>query len=42
MITECDPEKDIKIGMDMELVIDKLYDDEEENEVIAWKFRPVK
>jgi len=42
VIIGCDAEKDLEIGMDMELVIDKLYDDEEENEVMAWKFRPAK
>ncbi len=42
MITGCDAGKDLKIDMDMELVIDKLYDDEEGNEVVGWKFRPSK
>lgn len=34
-------EKTLKIGMEMELIIDKLYEDEQGNEVMAWKFRPV-
>lgn len=31
----------IEIGMEMELVLEQLYIDEEGNEVIGWKFRPV-
>jgi len=42
VIIDCDAEKDLKIGMDMELVFEKYFDDEEGNEVIGWKFRPVK
>ena len=34
-------EKNLKIGMDMELIIDKLYEDEQGNEVVSWKFKPV-
>ncbi len=34
---DCDPEKDLKLGMDVEMVIDALDD-----KVVAWKFRPVK
>ena len=33
--------EDIKIGMELELVVDKLYVDEEGNEVMAFKFKPV-
>ncbi|MFC1982935.1 Zn-ribbon domain-containing OB-fold protein [Chloroflexota bacterium] len=39
-LTENDPMQ-LKIGMELELVIDKLFDDEEGNEVIAFKFRPL-
>ena len=42
IITDCDAEKDLKIDMDMEVIIDKLYDDAEGNEVMGWKFRPAK
>ena len=35
-------EHDLKIGMEMELVIDKLYDDENGNEVLSWMYRPIK
>ena len=31
----------LNVGMDMEVVLEKLYDDDEGNEVLAWKFRPV-
>ena len=34
-------EKTLKVGMEMELIIDKLYEDEEGNEVMSWKFKPV-
>ncbi len=34
-------EKSLKIGMKMELIIDKLYEDEQGNEVVSWKFKPV-
>ena len=33
--------EDIQIGMDLELVVYKLYDDEDGNEVFAFKFKPV-
>ena len=32
--------EDIKIGMELELVVEKLFDDEEGNEVMTWRFRP--
>ncbi len=41
IIVGCDPEKDLQIGAEMELILDKLYDNDQGNEVIAWKFRPV-
>ncbi len=34
-------EEDIKIGMDLELAVEKLFDDESGNEVVTWKFKPV-
>ena len=34
-------EKSLKIGMEMELIRDKLYEDEEGNEVLSWKYKPV-
>ena len=30
-----------KVGDEVELVIEKLYDDDEGNELITYKFRPV-
>lgn len=42
VITGCDAEKDLKIGMNMETVLESLYDDDGGNEVIGWKFRPAK
>ncbi len=39
MLTESDPDK-LKIGMEVELVLDKLYEDNGK-EVITWKFRPI-
>jgi hypothetical protein len=41
MIASGYDEKSLKIGMEMELIIDKLYEDEEGNEVLCWKFKPV-
>ena len=41
-MTDCDPEKDLKLNMEVEVVIEKLYEDEEGNEVMTWKYRPVK
>jgi len=37
---DCDIEK-LKIGMELELVVFKHYEDEKENEVMAFKFKPV-
>lgn len=34
--------EDLKVGMDVELVVEKLGDDEEGNEVMTFKFVPVK
>ena len=31
----------LKVGMDVELVVEKLGEDEEGNEIIAYKFKPV-
>lgn len=39
LVTEHDPNK-IKIGMEMELLVEKLYEDEQGNEVIGFKFKP--
>jgi uncharacterized OB-fold protein len=41
-MTGCDPEKGLKIGMDVETVIEKLQEDKDGNEIMCWRFRPVK
>ena len=33
--------EDMKIGMDVELVVEKQYTDEQGNEFLTWKFRPI-
>jgi uncharacterized OB-fold protein len=33
---------DLKTGMDVELVIEKLRDDADGNEIVSYKFQPVK
>ncbi|MFA5078362.1 MAG: OB-fold domain-containing protein [Dehalococcoidia bacterium] len=35
-------EKNLEVGMDMDVVIEKLYEDSQGNDVMAWKFRPAK
>lgn len=39
ILTESDPEK-LKIGMELELLLEKAYEEDGE-EVVTWKFRPV-
>lgn len=41
LFANCDPEA-LKIGDEVELIIDKLYDDDEGNELITYKFEPIK
>jgi len=31
----------LRVGMDVKLVIEKLFDDEEGNEIVTYKFTPV-
>ena len=31
----------LKIGMEMEIVLEPLYKDSKGNDVMAWKFKPV-
>jgi len=41
LFTDCEPyEEKLKIGMDMDMVIDHLMKDRWENDVICYKFRP--
>ena len=41
LFTDSDPDS-LHIGMEVELVIEKLYEDEEGRELITYKFRPVR
>jgi uncharacterized OB-fold protein len=40
MMTQCDPEK-VKVGMDVELVVEKLYTDGEGADRMTWKWQPI-
>lgn len=43
LITECEPsEQDLKIDMEVELVIAKVKEDAEGNELMSYQFRPLK
>jgi uncharacterized OB-fold protein len=39
LFTDCKFD-DLRIGMDVEMVVEKLHEDEEGNEILAYKFRP--
>jgi uncharacterized OB-fold protein len=42
-MADCEPSEDaLKIGMDVDLVIGKVREDAEGNEIISYQFRPVK
>lgn len=41
LFTDCDPDS-LHIGMEVELVIEKLYEDDQGQELITYKFRPVR
>lgn len=34
--------EELKVGMETEMVIEKLYEDEEGNEIMTYKFKPVR
>jgi len=40
-LTDCKPDE-VKIDMEVELVVEKGWEDEKDNEVIIYKFKPVK
>ncbi len=40
MLTDC-AQEDLKVGLDVELVVESQYEDEAGNEYLTWKFRPV-
>ncbi len=33
--------ENLKIGMEVEMMVDKLFEDEQGREVVGWKFRPL-
>ena len=39
-ISTDDPEG-VEVGVDVELVLERLYVDEDEGEVVTWKFKPI-
>ena len=39
-ISTDDPEG-VAVGVEVELVLERLYVDEDENEVVTWKFKPI-
>jgi len=42
IITGCnDPDKQLKVDIPMEVVAEKLFIDEQGNEAIGWKFKPI-
>jgi len=42
LFTDCEPyEESLKIGMEMEMVIDYMITDRFQNDIICYKFRPV-
>jgi uncharacterized OB-fold protein len=41
LLTDCDPwDKVLAVGMEMEMVIETIRQDEEGNEIVGYKFRP--
>jgi uncharacterized OB-fold protein len=40
MMTQCDPEK-VEVGMDVQLVVEKLYTDQEGVDRMTWKWKPI-
>ena len=41
LVTGCEPTEDsLELGMDMEMVIDKVREDREGNELISYQFKP--
>jgi uncharacterized OB-fold protein len=42
LLTECEPVDEVlRVGMDVEMVIEKIGDDAEGNEMIGYKFKPL-
>ncbi len=43
LVTGCEPvEESLQIGMEVEVVVDKIREDDKGNDLIGYKFRPVK
>ena len=43
LVTGCEPsEESLQIGMEVEVVVDKIREDEKGNDLIGYKFSPVK
>lgn len=43
MITGCEPREDaLELGEEMELVIEKIKEDENGDDIIGWKYEPIK
>ncbi len=43
LITGCEPRDDaLKLGEEMELVIEKIKEDKQGNSLIGWKFKPTR
>jgi uncharacterized OB-fold protein len=43
ILTDCEPwDEVLKIGMEMEMVMGKLKQDQDGNDILSYKFRPVK
>ena len=40
LFTGCSPD-DVKVGMEVEMIVDKLHTEEDGTEVLCYKFRPV-
>jgi uncharacterized OB-fold protein len=41
LLTQCDPwDEVLAVGMEMEMVIETIREDEEGNEIVGYKFRP--
>ena len=41
LLTQCDPwDEVLSVGMEMEMVIETIREDEEGNEIVGYKFRP--
>ncbi|MFH1169738.1 MAG: OB-fold domain-containing protein [Chloroflexota bacterium] len=42
LLSDCKPDEDLEPGQEMEMVIDKIREDEAGNNLVGWKFKPVR